>query len=178
MKHNRKNYSQRGIIVNAMLVAAIISVAQIPPPGAIYPRECDCPVQRLDDSYCRAAMVFEGVALDGDTTIANGDIGKYDERDVIEVVHNKFRVSAVHKGEPLQHVTVITAHKDDPCGFNFISGEKYLVFAYKEDEGLATDRCTSTRNMDTITEELRDSLHFVMDGNRYEGGVPLDEPCN
>ena len=137
---------------------------------------CDCPTIRLDDAYCASSVVFEGTALGNDTTYAQSGV-KPVARDVIKHTSTRFQVTRSIKGESSETTTVHSAMDADDCGFHFIPGKHYLVFATFEDGALHTDRCDATRSMDGLTPVFRDSLSYVEAGHRWEGSVPLDGPC-
>lgn len=137
---------------------------------------CDCPTVRLDDAYCVSNVVFEGTALTNDTTYAQGGI-KPVARDVLQHTSTRFLVTRSLKGETSGTATVLSAKGTDDCGFHFIPGKRYLVFATYEDGALHTDRCDATRSMEGLTAAFRDSLSYVEAGHRWEGSVPLDGPC-
>lgn len=137
---------------------------------------CDCPTIRLDDAYCVSNAVFEGTALSNDTTYASGDI-KPVARDVVQHTSTRFQVTRSIKGGSSGTTIVRSAVGTDDCGFHFIPGKRYLVFATLEDGALLTDRCDATRSLEGVTAAFRDSLAFAEAGHRWEGSVPLDGPC-
>lgn len=59
----------------------------------------------------------------------------------------EFVILSVLKGEKLEKITIF--HTEDTggnCGVSFYQGARYLVFAYKDDEGrFVTSFCSGTR---------------------------------
>jgi len=56
------------------------------------------------------------------------------------------RASRVWKGPKSPHISVTTGGGDGDCGFHFIAGIEYLVFASEDDSGtLRTTICTRTK---------------------------------
>lgn len=138
--------------------------------------DCECPLVRIDDAYCAATWVFEGVPLSTDTIFSKGS--GLPEKDPIDHVDLLFRVERALKGSLAQQVIISTSFERDECAFRFILGTPYLVFARAEQELMVTDRCTPTRAMETIGRSFVDSLEYVRSGHQWEGHVPLNKPCN
>jgi len=138
---------------------------------------CDCPLVRIDDAYCAATLVFEGIPLSTDTIFSvSNDLDP--DVDPIDHVELLFDVQRWLKGTARKKVIISTSFERDECAFRFIIGKPYLVFASMEQELMVTDRCTPTRPMETLGRQFLDSLEYVRAGNRWEGHVPLDIPCN
>ena len=137
---------------------------------------CECPAVRLDDAYCFSELVFEGTPSTTDTVYARSATGKYMQNS-IDHVNSHFRVTHTWKGPGGGMAEVATFHKLDECGYRFIIGDHYLVFAHSLDGMMVTDRCTPTRAMDTIGPSFRDSLTYVSNGHRWPGPGPEDSPC-
>lgn len=155
-----------------ILVLFLMSMRSAPP----QPAGCDCPTVRLDDALCYSDLVFEGTPVKMDTVFVRGGM-KNSSDNTIDHVAVRFQVERVLKGSATMIVDVATASDHDACGFYFIPGQHYLVFSSQEDGMLKTDRCTPTRNLDTVTRGFTDSLSYVMSGHQWEGRVPLDTPC-
>lgn len=138
---------------------------------------CDCPIVRIDDAFCAATWVFEGVPLSSDTTFSTGDQLEY-PRNTIDHVDVLFDVSRWLKGVARKKVIVSTSFERDECAFRFILGQEYLVFAHQEEGLIVTDRCDPTRESESIGRSFADSLEYVRSGHQWEGHVPLTIPCN
>ncbi len=148
------------------------AMAQLEPPLS----GCDCPTVRVDDEWCAAALVFEGVPYAADTTFAHAAIPP-DGRDVLRHVQVRFTVDRVLKGDAPKDVIIRTATHRDNCAYRFIMGQRYMVFAHTDDGALETDQCSHTRALDTISPEYRDSLRYVERGHRWVEGKPVQRPC-
>ncbi len=139
------------------------------------PEQCDCPTVRVDDAYCAADLVFEGIPFKTDTLMPH-ELGTPDAPTLGHVVIH-FKTGPVLKGNVDGSVMILTTLGPEACTFRFLKGTNYLVFAHDEEGTLYTDRCSPTRAMDSISPSFLDSLEYVRSGKRWEGGVPLDIPC-
>lgn len=137
---------------------------------------CDCPAVRLDDAWCAASLVFEGVPISSDTIFTVGNELPY-PRNPIDHENVLFKVVRTLKGETGPEVIISTARGRDNCSYRFIFGTHYMVFASKDGDLMVTDQCTPTRPMDVIGQSFKDSLEFVRSGHQWEGHVPLNLPC-
>src|SRR5690606_5077202 len=137
---------------------------------------CDCPTVRLDDAYCAASLVFEGVPLTTDTVMAAESGPRYPKNPIAHVAV-RFAVERTLKGTAFEHAVILTPDGSNDCMFRFIPGTRYLVFARMDGQQLVTDRCTPTRAMDTVGQTFLDSLEFVRAGNRWEAGEVVEVPC-
>lgn len=172
-----RNRSGFSIMKNLILISALVTtIGALSAQDVELHRGCDCPTVRLDDAYCAASHVFEATAVMNDTVHATTGI-KPVARNVVRSVPTAFLVSKVIKGDVGQRVIVNSSSHLDDCGFNFLSGERYLVFATLENGALQTDRCTATRPLATVDKQFRDSLQYVMAGNRWKGGNAISVPC-
>ncbi len=155
-----------------ILVLPLMSMRSAP----ARPTACDCPTVQLDDAFCRSDLVFEGIPVKMDTVFVRGGM-KNSSDNTMDHVAVRFQVERVLKGSATMIVDVATTLDHDACGFYFIPGQHYLVFTSQENGMLKTDRCTPTRNLDTVTRRFTDSLSYVMSGHQWEGRVPMDVPC-
>ncbi|MDQ3100858.1 MAG: hypothetical protein M3R08_05690 [Bacteroidota bacterium] len=151
--------------------------AQVPGQTNIPPRECDCPAMRVTDHWCRASVIFLGKVTAVDTTYAQTEIGKWN-RDVIERISAGFIVEHTFKGSTNAMMNINTAMDDRHCGFSFRKGETFLVFAHEENNELVTDRCSGTREGDTVGREFSDSLDYLIEGGTYEIAGKEEPDCN
>jgi len=82
-----------------------------------------------------------------------------------------FEVQRSYTGVQSKHVLVSTGIGAGDCGFDFETGRKYLVFAYKGDSGeLSTGICSST----ALLEESQANLAYL----RGEPEVPKSKQVN
>lgn len=137
---------------------------------------CDCPLVRLDDAYCYSDLVFEGTPLKADTLYVQGDMRNSADSPIDRILV-RFKVERVLKGTFTTMVMDIASADGGNCGFNFIPGQRYVVFATEDNGNMVTDRCTPSRAMDTVTRGFADSLAYVVSGKQWEGRVPVDKPC-
>jgi hypothetical protein len=65
-----------------------------------------------------------------------------------------FDVSEVWKGPEEAQIRLTTARDSASCGYEFMMGEEYLVYAYTQDNGLAAGLCTRTMLLANAGEDL------------------------
>jgi len=160
----------------ALNMALFVGIANLSAQNVELHLGCDCPTVRLDDAYCASIAVFEAMALGDDTVYTKGGIEPL-AHDVIRSIPTSFLVSKVIKGTVAKNVIVHSATNVDDCGYHFRSGERYLIFATRENGMLVTDRCDATRPLSALTPGFHDSLAFVLAGNRWGGRTPVLLPC-
>ncbi|WP_405107784.1 hypothetical protein MHH28_27930 [Paenibacillus sp. FSL K6-1217] len=90
-----------------------------------------------------------------------------------------FQVGARWKGELGEKVTVTTAQSGASCGFEFTKGERYIVYAGKEEAGdkegtakLTVSLCSRT----ALFSGAQDDLNEL--GAGMSGGSPTEPPGN
>jgi hypothetical protein len=93
----------------------------------------------------------------------------------------RVRVLESFRGTPGAEVDVFTGAGGGDCGFGFVQGGRYLIYAYRESNGLATGICTRTALIAKATEDLeylrgpaRDPSVFGRIFGRAERQVPVD----
>lgn len=109
------------------------SCASVPPPETAL-RESDA--------------VFSGIVLSVRETRA-GVVRS--SADPVEVT---FRVTEVWKGVGTDRVTVRTAASTASCGFGFVEGMPYIVYARETNLGLSTGLCTRTADLALAADDL------------------------
>lgn len=163
------------LLAASLLTCGVLSstaIAQVHVPLA----GCDCPTVRLDDAFCAASLVFEGVPLSADTVMASERGPRY-PKNPFDHVAVRFQVSRILKGTADGQVVIATPDRANDCMFRFNAGSRYLVFARTDAQQLVTDRCTPTRAMHTVSRSFMDSLQFVRAGHRWEAGEVVEMPC-
>jgi hypothetical protein len=63
----------------------------------------------------------------------------------------RFKVINTWKGVTADVVTVVTV---PGCGYGFVEGGRYLVYAYGDGPGLVTGMCSRTKALDAAPEDL------------------------
>ncbi|MBK9421889.1 MAG: hypothetical protein IPN44_12685 [Flavobacteriales bacterium] len=136
---------------------------------------CNCQTSGLGEAFCAAVQIFEGVVLAVDTsfTTRNEKGGPHRSKARIDVL---FKVVRSWKG-PSGTAVVRTSNKSDGCGFHFALGGSYLVFANPRDNSMITDRCTPTRQLASVGDDLRESLAFIRDSYDWDGKEEVLRPC-
>jgi hypothetical protein len=158
--------------IGSVLVLFFMSMRVAPPRAA----DCDCAQVRLDDAFCNAELVFEGTPLRSDTVYVVGGMANSSDN-TIDHVAVRFQVERLLKGMTTTTVVSVSSTDRDACGFNFIPGQRYLVFTTKENGMPVTDRCTPTRALDTVTAAFTDSLSYVMSGQQWADRTTPAQPC-
>lgn len=103
--------------------------------------------------FWRADAVFSGTAVSsGSIDVDYG--GFKSEKRLL-----RFTVDQPFRGMQSAEVEVITGWGGGDCGYQFKIGQRYLVYAYREEKGtrLSTSSCTRTR----LLTEANDDLSFI-----------------
>jgi hypothetical protein len=100
---------------------------------------CDCAILTdpnlqvlVNEGYTRASAVFSGKVI------------KIDKKPNNNFIKITFKVGKFWKRTLENEVVVTTTNSDEDCGYNFKVGEKYLVYAYGDKDGLNADICNRT----------------------------------
>ena len=69
----------------------------------------------------------------------------------------KFSVEEIFSGNPTRVTEVATGLGTDDCGYPFVTGASYLVYAYRDakDDRLYTSSCTRTKRVANASEDLQ-----------------------
>ena len=84
----------------------------------------------------------------------------------------RFKVEKKFKGARGKEITLYTFESDNPCsGIVFTKGERYLIYADREEYGLtAGGVCSRTRKLDETSKEYRELNSFWF---RLKSRLPL-----
>ena len=63
-------------------------------------------------------------------------------------------IESAFRGVEGRSVELLTGQGGGDCGYNFVSGERYLVYAHRSDRGLVATICSRTRLMKDAAEDL------------------------
>lgn len=112
---------------------------------------CSCappgtPQESLQDS----TAVFSGQVIRIDTPAAVGGI--ISTADPLKVT---FQVIEIWKGPLGNPLIVQTARDSVSCGYNFLIGQEYLVYAYGSESDLQTNICTRTTPLTNAAGDLQ-----------------------
>ncbi len=145
-------------IIYISLVLAIIIIASAEKSFACSCAFNDEPVEmQIQKAFADSEAVFSGEVI---------SIEPKDEF----TLSIKIKTSQVWKGEELEEFTVNTANQSAMCGYYFVVGRKYLVYANQSDEVLMTTNCSRTANfnkdgdaehLDKLTQTLMDKTPKV-----------------
>lgn len=108
---------------------------------------CSCaPPPPPQEARDQAAAVLAGKVLEITTETQPGlPVGRRTVR---------LQVEKIWKGAACGEMTVTTGLGDADCGFSFEVGKSYLIYAFQENGGLATNICTRTAPLDQAAEDL------------------------
>ena len=92
----------------------------------------------------------------------------------------KFSVEQSYLGVPGTEVEVFTGRGGGDCGYQFKIGQRYLVYAYKDQDKLNTGICTRTKPFSSATEDLAflGGLATTTPGVTIYGQVTGNKPLN
>ncbi|NLF63841.1 MAG: hypothetical protein GX579_04500 [Chloroflexi bacterium] len=130
-----------GVTLFLMLLALLgaprpaVACSCLPPPPPLAARE-------------QAVAVFAG------TVTAVDDFSLSPLRSSADPIHVTFAVSDVWKGEVTTETVITTARDSASCGFEFSTGQDYLVYAYAGEGGLQTNLCSRTALLSDAGEDL------------------------
>ncbi len=107
------------------------------------------------------------------------------EGEVTEIEHNtrgvtdfyeiEFKVSRAWKGVTHDEIEIETSDSSASCGFNFVEGKKYIVYANDEEGRLTVNICSRTALVDDAREDL-DYLNTVATIDLESGEEEENEP--
>ena len=66
----------------------------------------------------------------------------------------RLQIEKIWKGQDCGELTLTTGLGDADCGYGFEVGKSYLIYAFQENGGLATNICTRTAKVDQAAEDL------------------------
>lgn len=109
---------------------------------------CFCvPEGSPSQELAQSSAVFSGRVIDIEHASAS-------IRQNVESVNVTFQVSEVWKGPRRHTVTVLTARQGIDCGYEFESGQEYLVYARGAEERLVVWFCSRTQPLASAGEDL------------------------
>ena len=133
-------------VLKFVLVVLILAGLMSASPQQAYACSCIPPRPPLE-SMANSDGVFAGKVL----RIEAEEGLLINSADPVKVV---FEVSRVWKGAEEGAIALSTARDSASCGYDFIVGEEYLVYANNGESGLTTGLCTRTMPLSTAGEDL------------------------
>src|SRR2546428_985001 len=121
---------------------------------------CSGVQQTAAQQGARADVVFRGTVTVVEPPITGLVISSADPISI------RFAVDAVYKGDATRTYWVSTERSDASCGFEFLVGRQYTVFAHVSGDRVRTDICSGT---------IRGGLDPGSAG-LPAGGAPRDDP--
>ena len=133
--------------LTGLLILLILSLDWlVTAPPAVY--ACSCaPPPPPQEALAAATAVFAGQV----TAVEAKEGPIISSADPVRVT---FYVAQVWKGDLPQNVVVTTPREDASCGFNFIVGHEYIVYAQDNGHGLSTNLCSRTAELSPDLEDL------------------------
>lgn len=122
-------------------LALIVTVLLIGVPGVCL--ACSCLVATDEEHFARADVVFTGHAVERRDANAGNPF-----QSSADPVHWTFDTGSVQKGAVDGDAVVSTPRNEASCGFTFVEGRRYQVFANRAEDGsLETGLCSGTREL-------------------------------
>lgn len=119
---------------------------------------CSCAMPRTPrEAFDRSDAVFRGVAIDAPPLSAGGPL-------VSEWRRVRIRVLERWKGSVPDTATVHTAWVDAACGYPFVEGEEYVVYARaatQPDRRLDVQLCSGTKPTKEADGEIHELRHMT-----------------
>jgi hypothetical protein len=100
---------------------------------------CSCAADTPKGYAQRADVIFTGIAKH--VSGGDSDDGTYGD-DNLKV---RFRVKKVYKSKTTRITVVRTNESEAACGYTFVEGKRYTVFAQKAHGKLSTNLCSGTK---------------------------------
>ena len=123
------------------------------------------------ESFGSAAAVFAGTVV----AMRENERPKQTERNDVRWNPRafKFSVEQSYLGVAGTEVEVFTGSGGGDCGYDFQIGQRYLVYAYRNDHQLYTGICTRTRPFSSANEDLAflGTLSSAAPGVTIHGGI-------
>lgn len=108
---------------------------------------CKCELLNTSDAYSKADVVFSGIVASFFDREGNEQVYK----DVEFVVYDSWKGN---ENDP-RVVTISTETSSDACGFDFVEGREYLVYAFEGNDGkLYTNTCSRTTLLSLVPDEI------------------------
>ncbi|CAN5888887.1 hypothetical protein BH23ACT11_BH23ACT11_16190 [soil metagenome] len=139
----------RRTFISLASVLSIVVLMSFPLSDCAYACSCAAssgtPQERAEEAFAGAGAVFAGVVVDvsgpaPSTVMSSGD-----------PVAVTFRVSEAWKGPPQETLEVTTATSSVSCGYEFQTGEEYLVYASRD---LGVSLCSETKLLSDAAADL------------------------
>ena len=134
---------------------------------------CTCAGPRSTcESYGSASAVFVGTVISVRVNKPQKSNERAEEIDWTPVAF-KFVVEQAYHGVAGSQVEVFTGSGGGDCGYQFIVGQRYLVYAYSYQNRLSTGICSRTKLYSNATEDLAflSTLSSATPGISIEGGL-------
>lgn len=137
-------------LVGAAVLAGVLWLLWTP--GPVYACSCVQPGPPSEELKVSAAVFAGRVFLVEHSYDPEGRFVTPDDRSTIG-----FEVNAVWKGTVHESMYITTPPIGGTCGFTFVEGEEYIVYAYDshyEDGGYSTGICTRTSHLSEAQQDL------------------------
>lgn len=152
--YSRPGVSLRGAVVGKMvkitsLVLLLAFVASLWPinPDPAFACSCVAPGTPAEE-LARSTAVYAGKVIN----IIDTQPGpRFSSAHPLEVV---FQVSKVWKGPAHSTLAVTTARSEVSCGYEFVKGQEYLVYARGTEDKLEASLCSRTNPLSTAVADL------------------------
>ena len=150
-------------VMGGLLLLALVTMVQ---PACVFACSCIAPGPP-DQALGESAAVFSGQVA----TIGRGQA--LGPSDMVQVT---FSVARVWKGPEEATVTVSTAGSSASCGFEFVEGQEYLVYARTVEGRLEASLCSRTAQLAMAGEDLAALGEGRAPAPASDGGAPAPLP--
>ncbi len=126
--------------------ACVVTMVAAPAPALA----CSCTISGPPcQATWQATDVFAAEVLDVETETMERDGFTFPIRRRV-----RLRVESSWHGEASGEVALVTGGGGGDCGYEFVEGRRYLVYAQRAGDRLTTNSCTRTRPLDDAQEDL------------------------
>ena len=136
---------------------------------------CSCLEKNYPEAFETAGIVFVGSVTQFEV-VGTPEVVDFDNRNVLAFRGGRkatFRIQKVWKGPHEETISIFTGEGGGDCGFDFVVGHEYLVYASEIEGQWKTGICTRTRDVwFSDWSEAQEDFEFL---KGYEHGKHIIE---
>ena len=134
--------------VSMLLLSTMLLILLNIAPTTSYACSCAAPGP-VSDELERSAAVFKGKVIG--VVDANENNSMKSSADPIAII---IKVDEIWKGINQTEVVVYTERDSASCGFTFMEGQEYLIYASESDDHLRVSLCSRTTDLASASSDL------------------------
>lgn len=134
--------------VSMLLLSTMLLILLNIAPTTSYACSCAAPGP-VSDELERSAAVFKGKVIG--VVDANENYSMKSSADPIAII---IKVDEIWKGINQTEVVVYTERDSASCGFTFMEGQEYLIYASESDDHLRVSLCSRTTDLASASSDL------------------------